>query len=257
MSMTVLPAGDGERVPSFLLRGPVRPVEPVQVETGGFSLLRSSLVLGAGIGGAIGALAFGGYLIIAKGEPSASGVPAVVAHPVVSEAPVAAKPEAPAVQAAATVQTQAPEADTEAAAPETPHQVTTTHFDADPSVWTNVRKFSPFPAGSAPVLDAAPPVQTPAAAPSTSQATGEERASRSAEPRHRARAPAKHERQTHVGRRHHLGEAAQAYSPRARTRAIDQTPSDVGGTKMTAEQLRRDSSANPVVNAFAGMFGPK
>src|SRR3954453_7729436 len=148
--MTVLPAGDAKSVPSFLLRGPVRQVEPVQMETGRFSMLRSSLVLSGGIGGAIGALAFGGYLMIAEGkqEPSASGM-----HAVVSEAPVLAMPDVTAAgKAEAPASEQAPPTQVGTVpegGPEAPHRVTTTQFDADPSVWTDVRKFSPLPADAA------------------------------------------------------------------------------------------------------------
>jgi hypothetical protein len=67
----------------------------------------------------------------------------------------------------------------------------------------------------------------------------------------------KHAHARHAGRRARLGEAAQEHSRRAPARVTDDTPTDVGGTTMTAAQLRRDGSANPVVNAFAGMFGPK
>ncbi len=270
MSMTVVAGGDAERVPSFLLRGPVRPVERVQIEPARFSMLRASLALSGGVGCAIGALAFGGYLMIAEGkqEPTASVVPAVAADPVVSEAPIVPKPApTPAVQADAPAQTQAP-APTQAqpvqtdAAPEggieASHQVTTTHFDADPSVWTNVRKFSPFPAGSAPVFDNPPPKASSAGArPDQSERTSPERASHSEEHQHRPRAGAKHEHRTHAGGRYHLGEASQARSHRVPIHAAADTPSDEGGAKMTAEQLQRDGSANPVVNAFAGMFGPK
>jgi hypothetical protein len=251
MSMAVLPAGDAESIPSFLLRGPVRESEAVRIETR-FSILRSSLVLSGGIGGAISALAFGGYLMIAEGkqEPSASEVHAVVAHPVVSEAPVLAKPDpAPAVQAEAPATEQAPAVQAEAVpegGPEAPHQVTTTHFDADPSVWTDVRKFSPLPADAVPVLDS-PQAESAPAVP------------RSEERGHHARAEVKPARAKHAGRRGRLSEAAREASRGAPARAADDTPSesDVGGTVMTAAQLRRDRSANPVVNAFAGMFGPK
>jgi hypothetical protein len=250
MSMTVLPSGDAESVPSFLLRGPMREVEPVQIETARFSMLRSSLVLAGGIGGAIGALAFGGYLMIAEGkrEPSASKVHAAVAHPVVSEAPVLAMPDITAAgKAEAPASEQAPPTQVGTVpegGPEAPHRVTTTRFDADPSVWTDVRKFAPLPADAAPVLDN--PQPEPALA-----------ASRSEERRQHARAEVKHAHGRHAGRRARLGEAAQERPHHAPTRAADDTSSDVGGTTMTAAQLRRDGSANPVVNAFAGMFGPK
>jgi len=244
--MTVVPAGDAESIPSFLLRGPVREVEPVQIETR-FSILRLTLVLGSGIGGAIGALAFGGYLMIAEGKQEPSAVHAVVAHPVVSEAPVLADPEpAPAIEAEAPAAEQSPAVQAEPVpegGPEAPHQVTTMHVDADPSVWTEAGKFSPLPADAAPVLDEPSPA-APAVPPS------EER-------RQHARAELKHAHARHARRRAHLGEAAQDHSRRAPARAADDTPSDVGGTTMTAAQLRRDGSANPVVNAFAGMFGPK
>jgi hypothetical protein len=248
--MTALPSGDAESVPSFLLRGPVRESAPVQIQTPRFSRLWSSLVLSGGIGGAIGALAFGGYLMIAEGkqEPSASEVHAVVAPPVMSEAPVLAKPDV-----ALPIEAEAPGSEQAAAAqaetvpeggPEAPHQVTTTHFDADPSVWTDVRKFAPLRADGAPVLDSPQPESTPAAP------HPEER-------RHHVRAEVKHARARRAGRRAHLGEAAQERSRRGPTLTADDTSSDVGGTTMTAEQVRRDDSANPVVNAFAKMFGPK
>jgi len=244
--MTVLPAGDAESIPSFLLRGPVRESEPVQIETR-FSTLRSSLVLSAGIGGAIGALAFGGYLMIAEGKQEPSAVHAIVARAAVSEAPVVPKPEpASAVEAQAQASEQAPVVQTEAVpegGPEAPHQVATTHFDADPSVWTDVRKFSPVPADAAPVVDG--PQPEPPAVP------------HSEERRQHARAEVKHTHARHAGRRAPLGKAAQEHSRRRPARAADDTPSDIGGATMTAAQLRRDGSANPVVNAFAGMFGPK
>jgi hypothetical protein len=244
MSMTVLPAGDAESIPSFLLRGPVRKSEPVQIETR-FSMLRSSLVLSGSIGGAIGALAFGGYLMIAEGKQEPSAVHGIVAHAGVSEAPVVPKPEpAPTFEAQAQASEQAPVVQTEAVpegGPEAPHQVATTHFDADPSVWTDVRKFSPFPADAGPVVDG------PQLEPAPAVPHSEER-------RQHARAEVKHTHARPAGRRAPL---AQEHSRRTPARGADETPSDIGGTTMTAAQLRRDGSANPVVNAFAGMFGPK
>jgi hypothetical protein len=275
MSVTTEPVADAEEVPSFLLRGPISEVELMQIGTARSPFLQWSVLLRGGVAVAVAAFAFGAGLMIVEGKqgPGAGEVHTIAAHAAVSKGPVLAKPAVThPIQAQVPTRTEAPAVRDEAAPEsglEAPRQVTTAHIDADPSVGADVRKLSPWPADQTPALNSPPAEPTPAVAASASEGksderahrserTSQDRAGRSDERRHQTKAGGKHQHRSHADRRRHLAEAPHSHSRRARARSGDGTPSDVGGTQMTAEQLRRDGgSANPLVNAFAGTFGPK
>ncbi len=241
-------AAGATSVPSFLLRGPMHQHEIESLE---FARIRwpiagsSAVLLGGGVVAAILVVALGAYLVFANDPPRLSGDAthpepplASVQHEVESSAPAPmnsdvgeASTEAPVHEAIAA---PVPEGDLHS-----PRVVRTERFDADPSVWTDVRKFTPLPTEEVPILDVAPAAQSPIAAPAVPDVgrVRHEPARAHRHPPHRAH--------THTRVR------------RSRTQADGGAPSDVGGTTMTAEQVRQDGSKNPVVSTFSTMFGPK
>ncbi len=242
-------AAGAASVPSFLLRGPMHQHEIESLEGSRWPIVGSSAVLlGGGLLVAVFTAALGAYLAFA--DPPKPSTDA--AHP---ELPLASVQHDAAFAAQAPMNSDVGEAPTEApvheaiAAPvpegdsHSPRMVRTERFEADPSVWADVRKFAPLPPDQVPILDVAPAAQSPIAA----SAVPDSPSRVSTSHREPARAHPHHQHRAHTRTR----------AKRSRTQADGGAPSDVGGTTMTAEQLRRDGSKNPVVSTFSTMLGPK
>ncbi len=239
-------------VPSFLLRGPMHQheIESLEFARMRWPIVGSSVVLlGGGVMAAILVVAFGAYLVFADDPPKLS---TDAAHPELRLASVqndaASAAQAPMNSDVGEAPTEAPVHEAIAApGPEgdshSPRMVRTERFEADPSVWADVRKFAPLPPDQVPILDVAPAAQSPIAAPAVPDSPS--RVSTLHHEPARAHPHARHRARTHMRVR------------RSRTQADGGAPSDIGGTTMTAEQLRRDGSKNPVVSTFSRMLGPK
>ncbi len=237
-------------VPSFLLRGPMHQHEIESLEASRWPIAGSSAVLlGGGLLVAVFTAALGAYLAFAD-DPAKLSTDA--AHP---ELRLASAQNDAASAAPTPMNSDVGEAPTEApvheaiAAPvpesdsHSTRMVRTERFEADPSVWADVRKFAPLPPDQVPILDVAPAAQSPIAAPAVPDSP-----SRVSTLHHEpARAHPHHRHRAHT----------RTPARRSRTQADVVAPSDVGGTRMTAEQLRLDGSKNPVVSTFSTMFGPK
>jgi hypothetical protein len=203
------------------------------------------LLRGGGVIAVALAAGFGTYVLVAdhlpEGSADASHEELSAAHEPNSAAPGSLKPDS------APTLTKAAKQETVAASPredrlDSPRLVPTERFDGDPSVWANVRKFLPWPADQVPVLDIVPPAQPPTAAPAaldSPKAIG-----------------VPHGKPTRADRHRHNSVRTHASARSSQTQANGGAPVDVGGTRMTAVELQRGGSKNPLVNAFSSIVGP-
>jgi hypothetical protein len=207
----------------------------------------SAVLLGGAVIAAVLVVALGTYLMFADDPPKLGDGThldpplASVQHEVESAAPapmnfdVGEAPTEASVHEA--IAAPAPESDSHS-----PRVVRTERFESDPTVWASVRKFTPLPPDQVPILDFAP-VESPTAAPAVPDASSgvgalHHQSTRApSHPRHRAH--------THTRVK------------RSRTQADGGAPLDVGGTRMTAEQLRQDGTKSLVVSTFSTMLGPR
>ncbi len=242
-------AGAAFALPSFLLRGPMHQHEIESLEASRWPIVRSrAVLLGGGLVAAVLAAALAAYLVSAD-DPAKLSTEA--AHP---ELPLTSVQHEPAPAAPPSVKPDEEQALTETLLqksdvasrsegdPQARRVVRTEHFQPDPSVWANVRKFLPLPPDQVPILDVAA-VKSPTAAPAVPDAP------RGVGTLHdkpeRAHSHQRHRAHTHTRVR------------RSPTQADGGAPFDVGGTTMTAEQVRLDGSKNPVVSTFSAVLGPK
>jgi hypothetical protein len=233
--------------PSFLLRGPMHQHQIESLEASRRPIVRSTAVLlGSGLVAAVLAAALAAYLVSID-DPSKLSTdgrhPELPLATVQHEAAPAASPSANPDEEQSLTETLLQKSDIASASegePSAPRVVRTEHFQPDPSVWANVRKFSPLPPDQVPILGGAT-VKSPTAAPA------EPDAPRGVAAQHhnpeRANSHQRHRAHTHTRVR------------RSRTQAYGGAPSDVGGTTMTAEQVRLDGSKNPVVSTLSAMLG--
>ncbi len=235
--------------PSFLLRGRRHQHEvKSQFETIRWPIVGSSaLLLGGVMVAAVLGAALGAYLVFAD-DPPPSADATHIEPPLASvqhNDPVAAPPSVKPGAEQALTESLLENSDIASPSEDDPHAprvVRTERFQPDPSVWATVRKFLPLPPDQVPILDL-PPVQPPTAAPAAPDApTGVGALHDEAA---RAHLHHRHQVRTHT----RMG--------RSRTQAGGGAPSDVGGTRMTAEQVRREGSKNPVVSTFSMILGPK
>jgi hypothetical protein len=221
-------AAGAASAPNFLLRGPRHQTIRWPI-VGSSALLLGGVMVAAVMGAALGA-----YLVFAD-DPAPSADATHIEPPLASvqhNPPVAAPPSVKSDAEQALTETLLEKSDISSPSegdPHAPRVVRTEPFQPDPSVWTTVRKFLPLPPDQVPILDL-PPVQPPTAAPAVPDtptgagALHEESARAHPHHRHRVRT------HTRVGR--------------SRTQAGGGAPSEVGGTRMTADQVRRDGSKN-------------
>ena len=244
-------ADRGSSAPSFLLRSSVHrhKVESLQFETTRRPVVGSGALLLGSVAGLILVAALGAYQVV-DGPPKLSTAPnhsELLAARVIHETAVPVSTSVKADSGEGRTEAPSQTSVSESAAqgdPDAPRMVRTERFEGDPSVWVGVRKFSPLPPEEVPVLEVAPTVQSPMttpAVPDPPSGVGPLRNERA-----RAQQP----------RRHHRGRTHIHVQP-ARMRADEGAPSDVGGTQMTAADLRRDGSNNPVVSALSSVLGPK
>jgi hypothetical protein len=236
-------------VPSFLLRGPMHQHEIESLE---FEKIRwpgaSAVLLGGAVIAAVLVVALGTYLKFAD-DLSKLADGTHLEPPLVSvQNDAASAARAPMNSDVGEARTEAP-VDEAIAAPvpevdsHSPRVVRTERFEADPSVWADVRKFTALRPEEVPILDVAPAAQSPIASPAEPQSPS------GVSTLHHEPARA-HPHQRH---RAHMHTRAR----RSRTQADGGAPSDVGSTRMTAEQLRQDGSKNPVVSTFSTILGPR
>jgi hypothetical protein len=228
--------------PSCLV-GPMHQSEIEPLVTSRCSIVGSSAaLLGIAVGAALIAAALGIYLVFAEDLKLLS---ADATHPELPLASVRHEAASAGPVAQAPMETLLQKSDIESPSEgelHAPRVVRTERFEADPSVWANVRKFSPLPAEEVPILDVAPMAQSPMAAPPVLDAPRADDVLHHEPPR--AHSHPLHGADTHT-------------RVKPRTRADVSAPSDVGGTRMTAVEVRQDSSKNPVVSTFSAMLGPK
>ena len=223
--------------PTFLLRGLLNRHEA-----------HRAVLLGGGVAAAVFAAALGAYVVLAERSPKLSAdatqrelSDARVQEEAASSAPDSVKSDVTKTRTEASSQ-KSVSGSAAIDDPDAPRLVRTERFDGDPSVLANVRQFVPLPPDQVPVLDIVPPAQPPTAAPAALDSPKGIRAPHGK--------PARAQRHRRPRVRMH------ARVRGSRTLAEDDAPSDIGGTRMTALELQRDGSKNPLVSAFSAMLGP-